>query len=297
MAGLRILITGGGGQLAGAVRTRWEERGEADGIRALTRAELDVTNREAVRTCLDALRPGWIVNCAAFTAVDAAESDPSAAFRVNDEAVGVLADVAHEIGTRIVHLSTDYVFDGEKAAPYHEADAPHPINVYGASKLAGEERLRHHPVKSAILRTAWLFGERGRSFVSWLLDAAKKAAAAGRPLPVVDDQVGSPTDVHTLAEQIDAVIEDEILGLHHAAALGSASWIEFAREILRQMRLPGDLRPIPGAQLGRAARRAGKVILENRSLNSLGRSRMIPWQDGLRRVVNRIGPHGGQFRG
>jgi len=296
LAESRVLITGGGGQLACALRARWEERGQAERITSLSRAELDITGRDGVRACLNSLRPGWIVNCAAFTAVDAAEDDPAAAFRVNDEAVGVLADSAEEYGARLVHVSTDYVFDGQKPAPYVEEDATHPINVYGASKLAGEERLRRHPVRSAVLRTAWLFGERARNFVSWFLGAAKTAAGEGRPLPVVDDQVGSPTDVHTVAEQIETVIDEEMLGLYHAAAVGSASWFEFAQEIVRQMELAVQLRPIAGAQLGRAARRAGKVVLENRRLNSMGRSRMIPWQDGLRRVVDRLGPQGGLFR-
>lgn len=284
----RILITGSAGQLARALGARLG--GSPDLSRVWLPAEdrLDICDPVKVREAVAAHRPDWIVNCAAYTAVDAAEADRERAFLVNDAAVGVLADAALEAGARVLHVSTDYVFDGTKPGRYIEEDLPNPLNVYGASKLAGEIRLLAHPARAAVLRTAWLYGEEGRNFFRWAVEGGQKAIEGGGDLPVVTDQVGSPTDVHALSAQIEAAIEEDLEGLHHAAAEGETSWHGFAEEIFRLLGIAPRLRPIRGEELRRAARRAPRVVLENRRLNFAGRNRMVPWQEGLRGVVSRF---------
>jgi len=283
--GPRIFITGGGGQLADALTLRFQSRSNVGGIWAPTELELDITDAGAVRNALESARPNWVINCAAYTAVDAAEGEPGRAFLVNDAAVRILADAAFDCGARLLHLSTDYVFDGAKADPYVEQDSPHPLNVYGASKLAGERRLLEHPVRSAILRTAWLYGEKGANFLLWAVKKGKQALETGEPVPVVNDQVGSPTDVHTLSAQIEAVLEDELEGLFHASAEGAASWFEFAEEIFSQLNISPPMKGVRWEEIARQARRPQRVILENRRLKDLGKNRMIHWREGLRGVI------------
>jgi dTDP-4-dehydrorhamnose reductase len=284
----RILITGSAGQLARALGARLGGSPEPSRVWMAPEDRLDIGDPGKVREALAVHRPDWIVNCAAYTAVDAAEADRERAFLVNDAAVGVLADAALDAGARILHLSTDYVFDGSKPGRYVEEDLPNPVNAYGASKLAGEIRLLAHPVRAAVLRTAWLYGEGGRNFFRWAVEGGRKAVESGGGLPVVIDQVGSPTDVHTLSAQIEAAIEADLEGLHHAAAEGETSWHGFAEEIFRLLGITPRLRPIRGEDLRRAARRAPRVVLENRRLHLAGRNLMVPWQEGLRGVVSRF---------
>ena len=282
----RILITGGGGQLARAVAERLAPRYR---VLAPARGDLDIVDARAVREAVAAHRPDWIINCAAYTAVDLAESEKERAFLVNEAGVGNLADAAADRGARLLHVSTDYVFDGHKDGPYVEDDPTGPLNVYGASKLAGERRLQGHPARSVILRTAWVYSEAGRNFLCRIVERGREAIAAGKPLPVVADQVGCPTDVHTLSAQIEEAIASDQSGLFHAAAVGSASWYEFAGEIFRGLGLAPKLEKIRAAELSRPAVRPDRVILENRNLNTLGRSRMVDWREGLRGVLARLG--------
>jgi dTDP-4-dehydrorhamnose reductase len=284
----RVLITGGGGQLARALGALLETDRAAGPVLAPSRSELDIADRGRVREAVASFRPDWLVNCAAYNAVDQAETDREAAFRTNDEAVGVLADACAERGVRLIHVSTDYVFDGETHGVYVEDDPPRPLSVYGESKLGGEKRLLAHPVRSALLRTAWLYGESGKNFLVRIVELGKKAAASGEPLTVVADQVGCPTDVHSLAFQIEEVIRHDLRGLMHAAALGSASWYDFADAIFSGLGLRPRLVPIRAEELGRPARRPLRTVLENRNLQALGLNRMLPWRTGLEGVLERL---------
>ena len=284
----RIIITGSSGQLARALGLRLGASADPARVWMPPEGDLDITDPERLRKAIREHRTDWIVNCAAYTAVDAAEKEAEKAYRINDAAVGLLADAALEGNAQLIHISTDYVFDGAKEVPYVEDDPTGPVNVYGASKLAGEIRLRSHRVRSAILRTAWLYSEGPRNFLRWAVDSGRKALVTGEALPVVTDQVGSPTDVHSLAAQIEEVITGGLEGTFHAVAGGSATWFEFAAEIFSQMGLQVPLRPILGENLGRLARRAGRVVLENRNLAALGRNRMPHWKDGLRGVIARL---------
>ncbi|HEY1074003.1 dTDP-4-dehydrorhamnose reductase [Brevundimonas sp.] len=224
----RVLIAGGRGRLARALTAAAWPRGWAPV--AVGRAELDVTNAEAVTAWVGRHKPALIVNAAAFTGVDLAESERAAAFAVNAAGAGHLAEAAVETGADLIHVSTDFVFDGQLGRPYVETDATAPLNVYGASKLEGEQRvLEAHP-RALVLRTAWLLGGRGGSFIEAIL----KRAARGEALRVVADQVGNPTDVNDLARAVVAAAERLAQGptpqrLYHVAGADAATWHQIAR--------------------------------------------------------------------
>ena len=195
--------------------------------------DLDITSPDAIKRRLDETAPDVVVNCAAYTAVDRAEEEPEVAHLVNTDAVGLLGNACAERGIGIIHLSTDYVFDGRKVAPYREEDRPSPLGVYGASKLAGEERLRGATDRHVILRLSWVFGRIGRSFVDTILRLARDRDA----LAVVDDQVGAPTPATAIATAIRRIAETTHLrpdawGTYHYSATPAVSWCTFARCIV-----------------------------------------------------------------
>ena len=218
---MRILVTGAGGQLGRElidVLAPHEVHGR-------DHRALDITNREAVRETVEQVRPAWVINAAAYNDVDAAEGAAELAFAVNASAPGYLAEAAARTGAGVVHISTDYVFDGRKGAPYTETDRAQPLSVYGRSKYEGElQVLSAHP-SACVVRTAWLYGEYGKNFVKAILSAAER----GAPLKVVADQVGSPTWTRHLAEGIGELIQTPARGLFHVANGGSCSRFEFAQ--------------------------------------------------------------------
>ncbi len=280
----KILITGAGGQLGRAVAARLGATGD---VVALTRQDLDITDPARLEATLGRVRPRWVINCAAWTAVDLAEEDSAGAYRLNDGAAGQVADAAARVGATVVHFSTDYVFDGRSSRPYVETDEPAPINVYGASKLAGERRLLEHGVPVAILRTSWLYGDAGKNFFRTMLELGARNAGSGRPLPVVDDQVGTPTDVHSLAAQVEVVLAEGLSGLFHASSQGQASWCEFARAILGGAGLDVTVEPVDSDAFPCPAARPAYSVLENRRLGELGVDRMPDWRAGLESVLER----------
>ena len=279
-----VLITGAGGQLGFAVARQLGGRAV---VTALSHSDLEITDRTTVRDRVLELRPDWIVNCAAWTNVDGAESDVAGAYRVNSEAVGLLADVALEVGAGVVHFSTDYVFDGAATSPYRESDAARPVNTYGASKLAGEELLLAHPVRSIVLRTSWLYGAHGRNFFRTMVDRAKQHNGAER-LRVVEDEVGTPTDVTSLAAQVEVLLESEVDGLVHASCQGEASWLEFAQRIFVLSGYDTAVDAVSASEFPRPARRPAYSVLDNARLRDRGVDRMPPWEEGLRRVVGSL---------
>jgi dTDP-4-dehydrorhamnose reductase len=222
---LRILLTGADGQVGWELRRSLAPLGE---VQALRRAELDLGDTDAIRRVVRAANPDAIVNAAAYTGVDKAESERDEAFAVNAVAPGVLAEETKRNGAFLVHYSTDYVFDGTKPAPYVEEDAPNPINVYGASKLAGEQAIATSGCRHLILRTSWVYGPRGRNFPLTLLRLARE-----RPeLRVVDDQLGAPTSSLAIARATAQVLRPGAHGLYHLSAGGRTTWCGFARAIL-----------------------------------------------------------------
>lgn len=225
----------------------------------LTRQQLDITDANAVRDVFERELPAVVINAAAYTDVDGAESDSIAALAINGEAAGVVAAAAAAVGAKVVQVSTDYVFDGRKGEAYVESDQPNPISVYGSSKLAGEVAVAEANPRHLIVRSSWLFGLGGKNFVETMLGLAEDQSE----LLVVHDQVGSPTYTRHLAEAIVELIDFERLGVMHLVASGHCSWFEFAREIFRQSQLDVSVLSGTTEMLGRPAPRPAYSVLES----------------------------------
>jgi dTDP-4-dehydrorhamnose reductase len=269
---------------------------------APARAEMDLANTASVREMIRTVRPRWIVNPAAYTAVDKAESEPELTYAINAEAVGVMGEEAREIGAGVIHFSTDYVFDGSANAPYQETDATRPMSVYGASKLAGEKALADSRVGHLIFRTSWVYGARGKNFLLTILKLARERET----LRVVADQFGAPTWSRDLARMTAHVIgqcEVEARGrelatyladigrVYHAAGAGETTWHGFAAEAVRleREREPGvwfaKLEAITTAEYPTPAKRPANSRMNCERLAERFGWRMTDWKDSLRQVM------------
>ncbi len=246
-------------------------------------ADLDVLDAQRAVAALRALRPTHVVNTAAWNAVDAAESEPRRAFALNAEAVGTLADACRALGARLVHFSTDYVFDGAKGAPYAEADTPNPLSAYGESKLAGERLARERCEHALVIRVSGLFGiarsagKSGTNFVETMLWLARE----GRPLRVVADQVLGPSYTLDVARAVWRVIAAGHTGLCHVTSGGATSWHGFAREIFRLEGLTPELSAVSSAEYRARARRPAYSVLAHDTLAALGVPEPRAWGDAL----------------
>jgi len=270
---VKLLVTGAQGMLGRAVVDCAVRLGHD--VRAASRAELDITDTEATRRALLAGRPAAVINCAAYTDVDGAESDWQGAERVNASGAGHLAAAAAEVGARIVHVSTDYVFDGSKREPWVESDPVAPLGVYGDTKLAGELAVAAANPTHMIVRTAWLFGAGGRNFVDTMLSLA----ATRDELAVVTDQVGCPTWTGHLAGALVELAErPDDIGVHHIAGAGSCTWNEFALEIFERAGIDCRVLPATSEQFVRPAKRPAYSVLGSERREPLT---LPPWQDGL----------------
>lgn len=278
---MRIALIGSRGQLGSdLVRSRPEEIE----LIALTSQDIDITDRDGVRRLLGDVKPVAVINCAAYVRVDDAEDDAETAFRVNAVGVKHIAETCQSLRALLVQMSTDYVFDGRKTqTPYTEEDIPNPINVYGASKLAGEFFAAAYCDRQYIVRSASLYGKagargKGGNFVYAILRKAIK----GEPLRVVSDVVMSPTCTTDLAGALwDLVRSDRPCGLYHVAAAGFCSWYEFAREILNLSNLRAELVPVSQAEYSSKAKRPAWS-----PLSSVKDIRLGEWETGLRGFLN-----------
>jgi dTDP-4-dehydrorhamnose reductase len=269
---LKILVTGAGGMLgADFVRAAryWNHE-----VVPLTHADLDVTDPDAVwRTCVRE-RPNVVVNCAAYTNVDAAEDDLVGASRVNVDGARYTALGAAEVGASIVYPSTDYVFDGAKGEPYVESDRTRPLSVYGQTKAAGEAETAAANKRYFIVRSSWLFGTAGRNFVDSMLNLG----ADQGEVVVVRDQVGCPTYTAHLADALVRLAETSAHGIHHIAGGGECSWYDFAQEIFRQARVECRVLSMTTAELSRPAPRPPYSVLATERREAI----YLPeWQEGL----------------
>jgi dTDP-4-dehydrorhamnose reductase len=274
---LKILLLGSKGQVGRELARSLAPLGH---VTALDRTQLDITDGDKIAAAVRAASPNVIVNAAAYTAVDRAESERDLAFSVNAAAPGVLAAQAAKLGALLVHYSTDYVFDGTKAGPYREDDPPHPLNIYGASKLAGERAIVATGCRHLILRTSWVYGPHGSNFLRTILRAARE-----RPeLRVVDDQVGAPTTSLAIARATAEVLRHPAEGLYHMSAAGQTSWCGFARAILSRAGIRTPVVAIRSEEYPTAARRPRNSLLDNsRLLEGFGVS-LAPWEEGLAEV-------------
>lgn len=283
----RVLIAGARGQVGLELQQTAPTGTEVIGLNSPT---LDIGNRTAVLKLVEELRPSLIINAAAYTAVDKAESEPALAMRVNGEGAGNLAEAAQRAGARMLHISTDFVFDGQKSSPYLPTDSVNPINVYGASKLKGEELVRERSVGTAtILRTAWVYAAHGRNFVKTMLNLL----TTRDELRVVADQVGTPTSAGSLASALWALGGHNTLsGIYHFTDAGVASWFDFAVAIkdIAALTHPGPLAqvtPVRTEDFPTAARRPPYSVLDKTAtIGIIGPS--AHWRTPLQSVVHAL---------
>jgi len=241
-------------------------------------AEMDITDHVATRDVMQAARPEVVIHAAAMTAVDRCESEPDLAHRVNAIGSRNVALAAERAGAAIVYIGTDFIFDGGSRTPYREYDAPRPLSVYGASKLAGELAVREHARRHYVVRTAWLYGAGGPNFVETIL----RAARAGRPLRVVNDQEGAPTWTEDLAAAIAALIETELYGVYHVTNAGHCSWYQYALAILSGAGLgAAAIEPVTTAEWGAPAARPAYSVLANFAWAASGFAPLRPWPEAL----------------
>jgi dTDP-4-dehydrorhamnose reductase len=248
--------------------------------RGICREEMDITSFASVRKVLLTLKPRVVINAMAFTDVDGCESRQEQAFRVNGEGVRHLAEITAEIGAKLVHISTDYVFDGNKLSPYVEEDPVNPLSIYGKSKLTGEDNARLNP-DHLVVRTQWLYGLHGRSFVETMLRLAKEK----NELNIVNDQTGSPTWTVDLALAIRALIEKDCRGTYHAVNSGYCSWFDFAGAIFAEQGLEMRLQPITSEKLVRPATRPLFSVLDCSKLQRDTGLEMEGWRDALKKYM------------
>ena len=243
--------------------------------------ELDITSLEDCFRVLNELRPTVVINCAAYTNVDGCESNAETAMQVNGEGVAHLAMATRDIGALLVHVSTDYIFDGSKGAPYTEDDLPRPQNVYGESKLAGEMNADFNP-DHLIVRTQWLYGLHGNNFVETML----KIGAERSSLTVVDDQTGSPTWTGDLARAILALVDHDCRGVYHVANTGFCTWNGFARAIFEDAGMSVSVLPQTTAELNRPAQRPLYSTLDCTKLQRDTGVALPPWRDSLKQYLS-----------
>jgi dTDP-4-dehydrorhamnose reductase len=283
---VRLLVTGAGGQLGRDVFGSAETAG--DDVVGADHATVDVTDRDAVVGAITTWRPDAVIHCAAWTAVDACEADPGRAFTANALAVRWVAEGCHRVDAHLVHVSTDYVFDGRLDRPYHEWDPPNPQSVYGASKRAGElEALVLGPA-STVVRTSWLCGEHGSNVVKTVLDLASRLQET---LAFVDDQRGCPTLTADLAGVLRRLALDRRSGLYHVTNQGAVTWYEFAREILAAAgHDPARVRAIATAELDppRPAPRPANSVLDNAALRAAGVPLLRDFREPLAELIAKL---------
>jgi len=278
--GERYVVIGATGQLGSDLVRTFDQPGE---LVALSTRDVDILDSARTRSMLETLRPTCVINTAAYNLVDRAEDDERSAFALNAEAVGTLAAICQAAGARLVHFSTDYVFDGAKRTPYLETDSPQPVSVYGESKLAGERLALERCERSVIFRVCGLFGLAGSlgkgkgNFVETMLRLARE----GRPLRVVSDQVLCPSYTLDLARKVWKVLPKVAHPVYHLTNAGQVSWYEFARRALELVGVTADLTPVTAAEYGARARRPAYSVLAHAHLAALGEDDLRPWDAAL----------------
>jgi dTDP-4-dehydrorhamnose reductase len=282
---MKIAVIGANGQLGSDMATAFIAAG--DTVESLTHADIEISDWQSTSDVLNRIRPNVVVNTAAMHHVDKCEQDPAKAFAVNGIGSQNLARAANNIDALLIHVSTDYVFDGSKGTPYEESDAPLPLNVYGNTKLAGEHFVRSIAKRHQVLRTSGIYGNQpcrakgGLNFVETMLKIAREKGQ----VRVVGDEFVSPTFTPEIAEQAVALSRSNLNGLFHATAEDSCSWYEFAREIFALTDTKVELEQAAPGEFPAKTPRPKYSVLENRALKSAGLNKFRPWREGLKRYI------------
>jgi dTDP-4-dehydrorhamnose reductase len=299
----KILLTGVNGQVGHAIQQLAAQTDNDLAIIALSRAQLDLADVDAIRQIMQSMKPDIIVNPAAYTAVDKAESEPDLAFAINATAPQIIAEEAAKLGASLIHFSTDYVYDGRKETAYQETDAVNPLSIYGKSKLAGEEAIRRVGLPHLILRTSWVYGAYGKNFLKTIL----RLSAQHDHLRIVADQFGSPTSSNSIAQGLLQLLRawqpsaEQQSGTYHITNGGSGSWHRFACQIIRDYEdiqelhnLPvlkarvDDVEAIPTKDYPTPAFRPANSRLDNTKLKQTFGVELPLWQDALKEVINQV---------
>lgn len=280
-----IVVTGANGQLGCCIKDIATANDHFDFI-FLSKDDLSIEDEEAVNGFFQKTKPEFCINCAAYTAVDAAETDVERAFAINGDAVGILAKACKNYGTRFIHISTDYVFKGDNHFPYNENTSPDPINVYGASKAKGEELALAQNRETIIIRTSWVYSEHGKNFVKTMLRLVKERES----INVVNDQTGSPTYAPDLAQAIVHIITKGAAkpGIYHYCNAGTITWFRFAGEIKNLSGSNCKVNPIPSSAYPTPAKRPSYSILNTTAITHAYGIEMKPWKESLEICIQRL---------
>ena len=276
---MTILVTGASGQLGHDLEIELVSRGHQ--VTGVSSRELNMTEPDAVCKYLTAMRPGAVMHCAAYTAVDQAEDDAKTCLAVNHLGTKAVAEACADIGCKLMYISTDYVFPGDGERPWEPDDATAPLNLYGKSKLLGEKAVCETTDKHFIVRTSWVFGKNGNNFVKTML----RLGAEREQFTVVNDQFGSPTYTKDLSVLLTDMIVTDKFGTYHAANEGFCSWYEFAGAIMEKAGLDCRVLPVSSDQYPSRARRPSNSRLSKEKLTANGFQRLPPWEDALRRYL------------
>jgi dTDP-4-dehydrorhamnose reductase len=287
---MKILVTGSNGQVGSALQEALVGLGE---IIAVDRIQLDLSSLDTIRDVVRSIRPSIIVNAAAYTAVDQAESDEATAYRINADAPGVLAEEAKHLGAALIHYSTDYVYDGSKSGAWIENDATGPLSVYGRSKLAGEEAIMSTGVPHLILRTSWVYGLHGKNFLLTML----RLAQSRTELSIVNDQIGAPTWSRTIAQATASIIKkfpdlaaaNHLSGIYHLCSGGQTSWYGFAEKIFAHplIQQKPQLHPITTADYPTPAVRPKNSVLNTDKFETVF-TQLPSWEEALTECLQQI---------
>ncbi|EKX97147.1 MULTISPECIES: dTDP-4-dehydrorhamnose reductase [Selenomonas] len=279
---MKILITGATGQLGHDCVEECRARGHE--VHGVSSELFPLSDENVMRAVLEAVEPDAILHAAAYTAVDQAEDEPSLCRKINAAGTEILARLARERDVKLLYISTDYVFPGTGDTPHETNALTSPHNVYGASKLAGEEAVQQDLDKYFIVRTSWVFGLHGKNFVKSMLQLAK----TNKILSIVNDQIGSPTYTRDLAPLLADILESEKYGIYHATNEGFCSWAQFAREIFRQAGINVNVTNVPSHMYPTKATRPKNSRLSKKSLDDAGFHRLPPWEDAVGRFLKEL---------
>ena len=285
---MKILVTGSTGQL-GCELVRMLKANGMD-VTGIGRKTLDFRQPEQVMEWVSRFKADWVINCAAYTRVDMAEQEPDKAFLINRDATRALAEGVRSYQGRLVHISSDFIFDGQQSHPYSEEDAPNPLGVYGQSKLEGEQAVQDLLPEALILRTAWVYGAQGNNFVKTML----KFATERNEIQVIDDQLGTPTWTNDLANTIGAMINSEASGIYNFTNEGVASWYDLANEVVlvaKQLGYPVQtsyVRPIPACDYKALATRPAYSVLSKRKIRPALNYHIPHWRESLREMLTQL---------